>query len=62
MTKFGNIPDGGGWRYVGHQQGNRNRSTNVARTGTPRSANYESRLGRGDVHTVIDDHSRVAYA
>ena len=22
VTKFGNIPDGGGWRYVGRQQGN----------------------------------------
>ncbi len=25
VTKFGNIPDGGGWRYVGKQQGERNR-------------------------------------
>lgn len=62
VTKFGNIPDGGGWRYVGRQQGHRNRSTTVERTGTPRTANYEPRLGRGYVHTVIDDHSRVAYA
>lgn len=28
VTKFGNIPDGGGWRYVGKRQGERNRETN----------------------------------
>lgn len=26
VKKLGNIPDGGGWRYVGRQQGNRNRA------------------------------------
>ncbi|GAB2679625.1 hypothetical protein GCM10027194_10060 [Thalassiella azotivora] len=26
VTKFGNIPDGGGWRYVGRAQGTRNRA------------------------------------
>ena len=26
VTKFGNIPDGGGWRYVGKQQGDTNRA------------------------------------
>ncbi len=62
VTKFGNIPDGGGWRYVGRQQGNRNRSATVERTGTPRSATREPLMGRAYVHTVIDDHSRVAYA
>ena len=34
VTKFGNIPDGGGWRYVGKAQGDRNRAATVARTGT----------------------------
>jgi transposase InsO family protein len=62
VTKFGNIPDGGGWRYVGKAQGDRNRSATVARTGAPRSATHGPLLGRGFVHTVIDDHSRVAYA
>ena len=37
VTKFGNIPDGGGWRYVGPQQGRRNRWATAARTGTPRA-------------------------
>jgi transposase InsO family protein len=61
VTKFGNIPDGGGWRYVGKRQGDRNRAATVARTGTPRSKNYEPQLGTAYLHTVIDDHSRVAY-
>jgi transposase InsO family protein len=62
VTKFGNIPDGGGWRYVGKQQGYRNRSATVARTGQPRNKWRDPIVGRGYVHTVIDDHSRVAYA
>jgi transposase InsO family protein len=62
VTKFGNIPDGGGWRYVGKQQGDRNRADVAARTGTPRSKANEPAIGRAYVHTVIDDHSRVAYA
>lgn len=61
VTKFGNIPDGGGWRYVGKQQGNRNRIATVDRTGQPRK-NYKPQLGTAYLHTVIDDHSRVAYA
>lgn len=62
VTKFGNIPDGGGWRYVGKQQGDRNRSATVERTGAPRSEHRGPLLGHAFVHTVIDDHSRVAYA
>lgn len=61
VTKFGNIPDGGGWRFVGKQQGDRNRSATVARTGTPRSAGRGPLIGTAYLHTVIDDHSRVAY-
>jgi transposase InsO family protein len=62
VTKFGNIPDGGGWRYVGKQQGDRNRSATVARTGTPRSKTRAPLLGTAFVHTVVDDCSRLAYA
>ena len=61
VTKFGNIPDGGGHRFVGRQQGNKNRATTARRTGA-RSTTREPRLGIAYVHTVIDDHSRVAYA
>jgi transposase InsO family protein len=62
VKKLGNIPDGGGWRYVGKQQGNRNRSATMARKGMLRSINHPMKLGTAFVHTVIDDHSRVAYA
>jgi transposase InsO family protein len=58
VTKFGNIPDGGGWRYVGRQQGYRNQA---ATPGLPRGADYKPRTGTAFLHTVIDDHSRVAY-
>jgi transposase InsO family protein len=61
VTKFGNIPDGGGWRYVGKQQGKRNRTTTAHRTGH-RDRHYGPRLGRSYLHTVIDDHTRLAYA
>ena len=61
VTKFGNIPDGGGWRYVGKQQGHRNRAATVARTGAPRNKRRQPNIGRAYLHTVIDDHSRVAY-
>jgi len=59
VKKFGNIPDGGGWRYVGRAQGKKNR---IATPGLPRSARYQPKLGYAFVHTVIDDYSRVAYA
>jgi transposase InsO family protein len=60
VTKFGNIPDGGGWRYVGKQQGDRNREATAKRTGE-RHARYEPNVGTAFLHTVVDDHSRVAY-
>jgi transposase InsO family protein len=61
VKKLGNIPDGGGWRYVGRVRGERNREATARRTGA-RNARYEPRVGTAFVHTVIDDHSRVAYA
>jgi len=59
VKKLGNVPDGGGWRFVGRQQGKKNRA---ATPGKPRSAHRNPKLGTAFVHTVIDDHSRVAYA
>jgi transposase InsO family protein len=59
VKKLGNIPDGGGWRYTGRAQGIKNRA---ATPGKPRSSNREPKMGTAFVHTVIDDHSRVAYA
>jgi len=60
VTKFGNIPDGGGWRFVGKQQADKNKAATALRTG--RTENGHPRIGTAFVHTVIDDHSRVAYA
>jgi transposase InsO family protein len=59
VKKYGNIPDGGGWRFVGRAQGRHNRS---ATPGKPRSSYRNPKMGHAFVHTVIDDHSRVAYA
>lgn len=58
VTKFGNIPDGGGHRYVGRQQGDLNKR---ATPGLPKGADYQPRTGKAFAHTVIDDHSRLAY-
>ena len=59
VKKLGNIPDQGGWRYVGRAQGAKNRA---ATPGKPRNARRQPNMGTACVHTVIDDHSRVAYA
>lgn len=59
VKKLGNIPDGGGWRFVGRGQGKRNRA---ATPDKERNKHHNPKMGHAFVHTVIDDHSRVAYA
>jgi transposase len=59
VKKLGNIPDNGGWRYVGRQRGEQHRA---ATAGKPKNLHYNPKMGTAFVHTVIDDHSRVAYA
>ena len=59
VKKLGNVPDGGGWRFVGRQQGRRNR---FATPGTTKNKWHNPKLGHAYIHTVLDDHSRVAYA
>jgi len=59
VKKLGNIPDGGGWRYVGRFQGERNRAATPGKT---RNKHRNVMMRHAFVHTVIDDHSRVAYA
>jgi transposase InsO family protein len=61
VKKLGKVPDGGGWRYVGRQQGERNRSATAVRTGGPRNRHRNPLIGTCYLHTVLDDHSRVAY-
>jgi transposase InsO family protein len=49
VKKIGRIPDGGGWRAHGRQMG----ST---------SAQKKARIGFDYVHSMVDDHSRLAYS
>jgi transposase InsO family protein len=64
VTKFANIPDGGGHKFVSRQQGRHNAIQMAHRTGNrgDRTKNWRPRIGTAFVHTVIDDHSRMAYA
>jgi len=59
VKKLGNIPDGGGWRFVGRSQGDRNRASTP---GKAKNRHHNPLMRHAFVHTVIDDHSRVAYA
>jgi transposase InsO family protein len=61
VTKFANIPDGGGHKFVSQQQSKLNARQTARRTGE-RGKESRPRIGIAFVHTVIDDHSRVAYA
>jgi len=49
VKKLGRIPDGGGWRARGRLAANQNGRKN-------------QRIGYEYVHSVVDDHSRVAYS
>jgi transposase InsO family protein len=60
VKKIGKIPDGGGWRHLGRQQGKKNRTATAVRTGK-RNKYGHALVGTCFLHTVIDDHSRVAY-
>jgi transposase InsO family protein len=58
VKKLGKIPDGGGLRFVGRQQGDRNIRATIGRPTNKRG----QVAGTSFVHTVIDDNSRVSYA
>lgn len=60
VTKFGNIPDGGGHKFLSRQQSRANAIVTAHRTGK-RGRHYKPVIGTAFLHTVIDDHSRVAY-
>ncbi|MGH3332082.1 MAG: IS481 family transposase [Nocardioidaceae bacterium] len=49
VKKIGKIPDGGGWRAHGRQMGS---------TGEKKRA----KIGYDYVHSLVDDHSRLAYS
>lgn len=58
IKKLGRIPDGGGWRTLGREQGKRNSGPyrRYDGTGTRRYT-----LGYGYIHAAVDDHTRLAY-
>jgi hypothetical protein len=49
VKKIGRIPDGGGWRSRGREAANQN-------------GRKSRRVGYDYVHSVVDDHSRLAYS
>lgn len=49
VKKLGRIPDGGGWRAHGRAAGDT-------------AAHKRARIGFDYVHSMIDDHSRLAYS
>ena len=49
VKKIGKIPDGGGWRAGVIAQGGK-------------SAKQKARIGYDYVHSMVDDHSRLAYS
>ena len=49
VKKIGRIPDGGGWRLIGREAGNR-------------GGRKKKRIGYDYVHSVVDDNSRFAYS
>ncbi len=61
VTKFGNIPDGGGHKFLNRPQSKLNALATAHRTGE-RGKQSRPRIGTAFVHTVIDDQSRLADA
>ncbi len=49
VKKIGRIPDGGGWRANGREAASASRD-------------HKSRVGFDYVHSLVDDHSRLAYS
>jgi transposase InsO family protein len=60
IKKLGNIPAGGGHRFLGRAAGGRNRQADRSRSQTSRYRN--PLIGHGYIHAAVDDHSRLAYA
>ena len=58
IKKLGRIPDGGGWRALGWEQGRRN-SVKYRRYDTTGVRRHT--LGYDYIHAAVDDHTRLAY-
>jgi len=62
VKKLGSVPDGGGWRFTGRAQGVQNRLATGRRTGQHSRDYGHPLVGTAFIHTVLDDHSRLAYS
>jgi transposase InsO family protein len=60
VKKLGNVPAGGGHRFLGRAAGGRNRQAD--RSSGQRSRYRNALTGHGFIHAAVDDHSRLAYA
>ena len=60
VKKLGNIPAGGGHRFLGRPAGKRNRQAD--RSSGRRSRHHHPLTGHSFIHAAVDDHSRLAYA
>jgi transposase InsO family protein len=60
IKKLGNIPAGGGHRFLGRAAGKLNSQADRAR-GQRRRPRHPL-IGHGFIHAAVDDHSRLAYA
>jgi transposase InsO family protein len=60
VKKLGNVPAGGGHRFLGRATGGRNRQADHSSGQASRHRNPLH--GHGFVHAAVDDHSRLAYA
>ena len=58
IKKLGRIPDGGGWRALGWEQGRRNSAKYRRYDGT---GVRRATLGYSYIHAAVDDHTRLAY-
>ncbi len=57
IKKLGRIPDGGGWRALGREQGQANSQSYVRH----KNSKKIHTLGYGYVHAAVDDYTRLAY-
>jgi transposase-like protein len=60
VKRLGNVPDGGGWRKLGHGPGLRNRQAHRDLS-RPRKVHGRPNLGYCYVHSAVDAYSRLAY-
>ena len=60
VKKLGNIPAGGGHRFIGRAAGKRHRAAD--RSSGQVNRYYQPLRGHAFVHAAVDDYSRLAYA